>query len=430
MQRPWPSNGEPVADLTPTLRWPSDETGWEVRIYRERSDHQWVWVAAVPAEAGRFEVPPGVLEPDSTYLWTVGDGGIDLGSVAFSGHFSTRQRVRSGPLSVAPAAFRIGIETLLVGQELDVDAPADAQVQVVLPDVLTVGGQRKLLVSGSFTARVEVSNRFSTVDEARLAGGLGSIEIRLGSHQVRVPVELDVSRLGMPERVVQTGFDPVMDTPGFANYTQGTLSQLTRGTCLGMVLAVREQFRECVRCTRQPDCLCMRMRLRSLVQETRVREQMSFLHLANLEPRNWSVAVSTLSGAPDGERLARRLMDRLGKRDPVPVAIVSTERPDPARPEASLGHAVLAYGAIVLTDTVVVFTYDPDDVPAGDQPIRGILWSSRQGDLRFRRSDGGGSSPVRAYLLPETPLLTELPEGLTRTVVAMDEELARSIEER
>jgi len=426
--RPWPSNGEVVADLTPTLRWPSTEPGWTVHLFEERRNRQWVWVASIPAGEGRLELPEGLLEPDATYLWSVAAGVGDLVPVAFSGHFSTRQRVVSGPLSVAPAAFRIGLDTLLSGQELNVEAPAGGQVQVVLPEVLTIGGQRKLLVSGGFTARVEVSVRFSTVDAGMLTQGLGAIEVRLGAHQVFIPVEMDVSRLGMPEEVVQSGFDPVMDTPGFANFTRGTLSQLTRGTCLGMVLSAREQFRECVSCTRRPDCLCLRMRLKSLLQEERVREQMDFLHLANLEPRNWSIAVSTLSGGAEEPRLEARLMKRLGLGDPVPVAMLATTPTDPTQPETALGHAVLAYGAILFTDTIVVFTYDPDDVPGADQPLTSFLWSSRREDLGFRRPEAGGSVPVLAHLLPDTPLLVALPEGLTRTVAALDAELARRME--
>ncbi len=428
--RPWPAGGEAVSDLTPTLRWPSTDAGWTVHVYRQRQDGQLVWIVSLPAEAGRLELPTGVLEPDSTYVWTVAAGSGDLAPVAFSGHFSTRQRQVQGALSVAPAAFRIGLDTLLSGQELDVDAPADGLVEVLLPEILTLGGQRKLLVSGGFSARVRVSVRFGTIDSARLASGLGSIEVRLGESRVLIPVELDVSKLGMLEDIVQTGFDPVMDTPGFANFTRGTLSQLTRGTCLGMVLAAREQFRECVQCARKSDCLCLRMRLKSLVQEAQVKEEMNFLHLANLEPRNWSIGVSTLAGGTGGQDLVVRLLERLGKGEPVPVAMVASHSASPGRPEANLGHAVLAYGAMAFTDVVVVFTYDPDEVQGADEPLDVFLWGLRKQDRRFRRVDGGESAPVVAYLLPDTPLLVGLPEGLTRTVAALDAEFARTLEDK
>jgi hypothetical protein len=426
--KPWPIDGEAVADLTPTLRWPSVEPGWTVHIYQQRVDGQLVWVASIPADPGRLEVPPGVLEADAAYVWTVMAGATEPSPVAFSGNFTTRQRLVAGPLSVAPAVFRIGLETLLSGQEIDVEAPAGAPVEMQLPEVLTLGGQSKLMVTGGFSARVQVSVRFSQVDADALARGLGHIRLRLGAHVVSVPVELDVSRLGMPEEVVQTGFDPVMDTPGFSNFTGGTLSQLTRGTCLGMVLASRQKFRECVQCSRLQDCLCMRMRLESLVGEERVRERMSFLHLANLEPRNWSIAVTTLSGTEGRGNLTSRLLERLRSGDPVPVAMLSAARVDPARPESNLGHAVLAYGAILFTDTVVIFTYDPDEIPGGDRPLTAFLWGKRKGDSRFRRADAGGSVPIQAHLLPDTPLLAGLPEGLTRTVAALDQGFARAVE--
>ncbi len=424
----WPADGEQLSTLTPTIRWPSAiGSTWEVTLFEERSGEQ-LPVLTTSISAGKMTVPPATLDDDTGYTWSaVPADGAQVAS--HSGSFQTATRTRRGALAVSPSVYTVSPATFRHGLQLDVTAPDGATVEVLLPDILTAGGSRRVVMTGSFRLPIRPSLAISQLATEAVLGEdhLATIAIRLATHELLVPVRFDISEQGRFIRAVKSGFDPLLDTPAFANFADGLLAKVTRGTCLGMVLSARQSYARCNDCESGKECWCPRLRLRSLIEGEAVKEEMNFLHLANLNPANWSTAVSSALTDKSQPDFAGEALSSLRRGDPVPLAIL--ERRGPAQ-GPGLGHAVLAYAAHEFEDHHLFFVYDPDrTLRRGDAQRSFVLVPKARDrnntDVIFRGV--GGEEQVEVYTLPDSAILDTLSPRLSGLFTSLDRQLARGL---
>lgn len=423
----WPIDGERLSTLTPTIRWPtSGGTTWEVALYEMDATNQTPLLTA-SLSSGKLAVPAATLADDASYIWAaVSSDGVQ--ATTHRGSFHTATRLQQGSLSVGPSVYTVSPATFRHGLNLDVAAPHDATVEVLLPDVLTAGGSRRVVMTGSFRLPVRPSIEISQLETATVLGleRLATIRVRMEGQDLEVPVRFDVSEQGHFIRAIRSGFDPLLDTPSFANFADGLLAKVTRGTCLGMVLSARQSFARCELCAARTGCWCPRLRLRSLLDSASVKEEMNFLHLANLNPGNWSTAVSSALTDESQPDVAGEVLSSLGKGSPVPLAILERRGPTQG---PGLGHAVLAYAAHEFEDHYLFFVYDPDrTLHRGDAQRSFVLVPKAQRNgtnVIFRGVSG--EEEVEVYTLPDSAILDTLSPRLSGLFTSLDRQLARGL---
>jgi len=419
-----PGHGEVVGTLTPTLRWPP--TGaemYQVEVVEDAGKDN-VPVCSFQSALSSVRVPDGILEPERVYLWSVSAQGQEAGPV-YTGRFSTATRVCSGRLCASPAAFPLSQDTLVGGATLAVTVPAGQPVVVELPESLTAAGRDRIAVSGSFSVLVRPSTRFGlSPNQWRPVDG-DEIRVRGGNDAVRIPLSVDASSLGAHVRTVASGFDPVADTPAFTNFASGMLANLTRGTCLGMVLAARRHFSQCRECMNKDTCACFRMRLQSLLDSESLRKEMNYLHLANLDPQNWSSALVSVVGSGSRRNVVGGVLAELRAGRPVPLALVAPGT-GAAAAGKNIGHAVLAYVVHEFEDSFVLQVYDPDDEYVAGGALSSFLVARRtSGDTaQFLYGSASGWQAVDVFPLPDNALLEALAPYVSSPYSSLDSRLA------
>ena len=241
--------------------------------------------------------------------------------------------------------------------------------------------------------------------------GRGDLEVA-----VRVPLRADPDTLGGFEEAVRTQFDPYSDTPSFANFSGGGLAELTRGTCLGIVLAVK-LFYEQVEYGEKPgidaDALTpggvaeSMMSGRPLVFRSSfgfrdladkrtqfVTELMSTLHLENLNPMNWSQAVRTVLDADDEDVEAVVCSDL--KQGKLGVVAGFRLRTKVAKAGGDLyafavldsGHAFLAYRGWRFEKATFLSVYDPNfEYLKSSPPLTLLLFEAGKSPAYFAAGD-------------------------------------------
>jgi len=423
----WPSQGEVVGTLTPTLRWPGAGGGdYEISLYLATESQNVDRFSTLQVGRNRVTIPRGLLLEDQTYFWSVASVAGDSLEPLYSGSFSTTTSVKEEGFLVTPAAYHVNLHTLQQGIDFTFEGEEGALVEVFLPPVLSAGGADKISGTAPLTLNVRPSVKFSAASVGGPASGdLGRIEVRMAGARASLPVIVDVSSVGMLLRNVHSGFDPVLDTPVFPNFAEGVLATITNGTCLGMVLAAQAAYDACRECDGKSGCRCGRLRLRSMLEEEEVRQEMNFLHLANLDPQNWSLAVSSLVSRSGQFGIAAELLGSLREGRPVPVAVVSATT-DGEPDASSMGHAVLVFSAHEFDDLYVFYVYDPDEVYRPRAPLASFLAVARNGSdtgrvLFFSRD---GLREVEAYALPEPGVLTTLSPTVYHTFSSLDVRLA------
>ena len=426
----WPSNGEVVGSLTPTLRWPSVSAArYEVTVHVESEENLIPLFSANTGEP-RFTVPADLLQEDQVYLWRVASADDEGAKVLYSGKFSTLTSISDGGITVTPAVYAVNVDNLLSGLELHVETDGKGVVEIELPAILTAGGKNKIAASGSFSLVVTPSVEFfrSGLPDIGGAGALAHIVLRNGRHQVEVAVTVDVSATGALRRVVDSGFDPVLDTPAFANFASGVLARVTKGTCLGMVLAARiayGEYRECSLSSGE----CRRLRTESLLEPEETKEWMNFLHLANLDPQNWSLAVTSVIGRDSQFEVWAEVLSQLRGGKPVPLAILSPRQAGPPKDRESLGHAVLVHAAQEFDDLYVFHVYDPDHLYAPGGPMAAFLVVERSGSAagRVLYAANRAAERVEVFSLPAPHLLGLLAPVVSNSYSSIDMRLSGAL---
>ena len=431
----WPAQGEIVSTLTPALRWPVTNAGaFEIDIYEETKGGSIEWLTSVITEDNRAVVPEGTLSAERTYLWTVSAILSDSTQHLHAGRFSTFTSLSMDNLSITPAAYHLSLHSLASGVHMTVEVPEDTPVTISLPRGLTAGGSQRISAFGSFSLWVRPSIAFYLLrprpdsPDARIA----EIKVRTPAAEALIPVTVDVSTIGALQRTVGSGFDPVADTPGFSNFADGVLAQLTRGTCLGMILAAEANYQRCSGCDSDQDCACTRLRLQSLLRPDKVKEQMNFMHLANLDPQNWSTALSSLVSQEGQFSIAGEVLSLLRDGHPVPLAILPRTGANLSDPESNLGHAVLAYAAHEFEDLYIFYSYDPDEVYQPDSDLQSFIAIHRSGPQRGKviRFSRGAEEEVEAYALPRSKVLSLVSSVMSAPYSALDGEFAAAISAR
>jgi len=379
----------------------------------------------------RMPIPEGLLEADRVYYWSVSADLNGEPSAVYAGRFSTATRLCDDVACVAPASLLLGPESLLNGAVIKVSVAVGHTATVLLPRTLTADGADGITVSGQTAIVVKPSTRFGF--EARsghaASSSAGEIRVRHDRGELRVAVAADPSKLGAYVKAVKSGFDPVADTPIFTNFAGGVLSGITKGTCLGMVLAVKSHYMDCATCSGRAICSCMRLRLRSLVEPDSLRSEMNYMHLANLDPQNWSVALASVVGAGDGIDVVAEIVEELKEGAPVVVALVSPGRGGRDGNAAQLGHAVLVYEALEFEDYYLFQAYDPDDAYETGSAQRAFLLARKgsAGAARFQYGGTGAFVPVDVFTVSGSHLLSALAPIISDTYSELDGELAEKL---
>jgi hypothetical protein len=428
---PWPVRSEVVATLTPTLRWPANPGSEYLLTLFEEPDKLTPPTAIFSSVStiNRLTIPDQILIADRSYRWQV-ESAAGIGQTIQEGCFTTASQVQDSGLLVTPAAYPINFTTLQHGLRLDISVDQNQEVEVVLPAILTAGGARRVIMNGSFELPVFPALdlvHMPTPDSATSVHEPIQILVRTTAAEIAIPVHFDGSSLGGLLRTVKTGFDPLLDTPNFSNFVDGLLASVTQGTCLGMVLLARQSFLNSTQCQNSQKRWCPRLRLQSLLEAHRLKQEMNFLHLANLDPQNWSVAVPALVTDEGQYQLAAELLGALSGANPVPVALISPRRNESQAGET--GHAILVYAVHEFEDFYIFWVYDPDQISFPGDPIRNFLAISKASGAvgQVRYTGRHKLESVEAYILPEFGTLSSLSPVIAHTFSALDTTLVQSL---
>lgn len=412
----WPRNGEVVSTLTPTLRWPAPREGnFLVEVTGVRADGGTTGYS-FQSTSPRLTVPSGLLEEGGNYCWSVKEVSQGLPERLAQGCFETQLSLIRGPVRVSPAVLSLGPTELSSGIALQVQVPRGTEVEVRLPEFLTTDGKRKVLTTGSVTLPLLFTPAVSSLSPDA-QGTLGHVLVVVDSNEHRLPVRFDSSTMGNWMRNVESGLNPISDTPNFPNFSQGLLARYTRGTCLGMVLAVSNNFDRCRECS-EGRCGCTPMRLRSLLHPNSVKEEMNFLHMANLDPSNWNGAVFSILGTGEHLEMASRILARLSKGESVPLAVL----PGDESKAQNVGHAVLVYSAQEFHDVFLFHVYDPDMTYETNGPPGTFIVVEKDSNANPAATyhNFAGVDVVKIFPLSPSPVLGTLAGVVSGPFNAMD----------
>jgi len=447
----WPRGGATVQVLSPELSWPAEPgtNEWEIRVVQEDGpevarlrarNESLVIPQGVLAPARRYRWSAHRVN-------FIGDADEEASWVA---RFATAEgasvQTASGKLSVFPATLLVGTESLVSGLSLQVEFPGETEVllppALVFPDGTRAahgqgawiafprldlakaetdpdawGAVRVRVVEGKSATAIAQAHpiipfRSSFPDHpnpSRAEGppqrtawgsapGPGDVPpqnaLRMGlwsdgpADVLSVRLRPDPETLGGFEEAVRTQFDPFADAPSFANFSGGGLAELTRGTCLGIVLTVKLFF-EHVEYGEKPgidadaltpgDVVESMLSGRPLVFRSSlgfrdlagkrtqfVTELMSALHLENLNPMNWSQAVRTVLNADDEDVEAAVCSDLKEGRRGVVAGFRLRKKVAKAGDELysfallDSGHAFLVYRGWRFEKATFLAVYDPN----------------------------------------------------------------------
>lgn len=418
----WPMQGDFVASLTPELRWP-DVEGDRYRVTIEKLGsstppqrvlRKWVGGSSVV-------VPDHILRPESDYRWQVERL---LGSEATLLHqeeFSTRTWVEDGALRVTPAVIAIAPERMGDLVRMTLSVPREVDVTVELPESLAVAGSRKVFSTGPVAIEAVVTPSVAFLKPLKGRGVLGDVRIVTSQgDRLVLPVRYGLGESGNWVRSVRFGFDPVLDAPAFGNFARGWLATATNGTCLGMVLATERAFRDYRSCRRDQE-VCLRLREATLLDAEGWKEQMNYLHSANLDPEQWRDVLSTALSPSDMNRLEEEIMGRFVEDELVPMALMPEGRNEVDAP----GHAVLVWAVHEFERVSLLFLYDPNHIYQDAGSLGPVLLMDKETvPPAVRLVDGSHSEAVVAFPIGVSKLVQRFSGLLSQPYNRLDEWMA------
>ena len=395
-----PPEGAVVQESMATFRWPEGETpAWEFRLEDDRGEVTYV----ERVKADQVTLPYGVLTPDREFRWEVyptdEDGGVTQGplvSRTFRTSRAVKKNTRTGTLNVFPE--RVAVNRWNAVTHLALEVECTGGFTVSLPKSLAFpDGTRQF--EGSGTAVVYPVFNFSTAHGD--PGQWGEITVEACNVEVRVPVEPDRSSLGRLVQALDSGFDPYVDTPSFANFEKGWLSRLTEGTCVGIALVVKLFF-EHVEFGMTPgvaaDTLSPVMLLESMIsrrplvfrssvsfrelsakRSNLVTELMSLLHLENLNPFNIKETVLAVLRDPQAQVEKHLWAGLEGERLPVVAGfrvrrkLVKTRGQVRSFAMLDSGHAFVVFKGWEFENASLFAVYDPNYAHPQGLPGRNAL---------------------------------------------------------
>lgn len=396
----FPPDGAVVQESMATFRWPEGESaGWEFRLEDESGEVTY----AERVKADQVTLPYGVLIPDREFRWEVystDEAGVVAELPTVSRSFRTsraiKKKTRTGSLTVFPERVAVNRWNAVTHLALEVECTGDFTVS--LPESLAFNdGTRRF--EGSGIAVVYPVFNLSTVsgDPAEW----GKISIEACDQEVLVPVTPDTSSLGRLVRAFDSGFDPYVDTPSFANFERGWLSRLTQGTCVGIALAVK-LFYEHVEFGMSPgveaDTLSPVILLESMIsrrplvfrssvnfrelsaKQTRlVTGLMSLLHLENLNPFNIKETVRAVLRDPQARVDSHLRAELEAGRLPVVAGfrlrrkLLKTRRRVHSFAMMDSGHAFVVFKGWLFENASLYAVYDPNYEYLQNMPGRNAL---------------------------------------------------------
>jgi len=396
----FPPEGAVVQESMATFRWPEGETpAWEFRL----EDDQGEITYAERVKADQVTLPYGVLTPGRDYRWEVyatdeagGVAQLPLVSRSFRTSRAVKKKTRTGTLTVFPERVAVNRWNAVTHLALEVECTGDFTVS--LPESLAFpDGTRRF--EGSGTAVVYPVFNLSTAhgDPARW----GKISVEACDQEVVVPVTPDTPSLGRLVQALDSGLDPYVDTPSFANFEKGWLSRLTQGTCVGIALAVKLFF-EHVEFGNRPgvaaDSLSPVKLLESMIsrrplvfrssvsfRELSAKESqlvtglMSLLHLENLNPFNIKETVRAVLRDPQA-RVEEHLWAELEEgRLPVVAGfrlrrkLLKTRRKLHSFAMLDSGHAFVVFKGWQFENASLFAVYDPNFEYPQNMPGRNAM---------------------------------------------------------
>lgn len=395
-----PSHESLVQQRMEMLEWPDDGSPeWEVRVHDSTGSILWF------ARVGKpwVRLPYELLSPSNRYGWSVQGLGRELkaSDEAHVRWFRTADErefeTPHGTISVFPSVIEVTPRNM-VG-EIVLEVRHLGKFEVRLPSELVFSDGSKVFET---SGPVLLHMRFDFAHAPRRIQDWGPVEIRTAGSSVLVPVSGGDPVVSYREGV-DTGFDPYLDTPSFSNFSSTSFSELTKGTCLGIILAVKLFFESVEFGTENgipvddlflPQLLEAMASSRRLVvasssnfremsekEPHKVMELSEVLHLENLNPLNIPPMVRAVLFPRDEERLMSWIWRELA-RGSLPVVagfrlklkLLKTGGKVNSFAVLDSGHAMLVYRGWRFGEETVFAVYDPNYEYRPNDPLRTALW--------------------------------------------------------
>ena len=407
----YPPEGALVQTRLLTLRWPAEDVpAWQVEV----QDAAGMRVFHRQVHSTSVTLPYEALQPGRQYLWRlypVDEAGDMAESPSVSRSFLMARALTvetsEGTLTVFPARLELTSDMLLSEASLEVSSPGP--FAVALPDALVLpDGKRTSEDAGTVIFFPEFDFARAPLDPA----SWGTVTVIAGDTQVDIPVVPNDASLGRLVAAADSGLDLYRDTPYFGNFAAGMLGRLTRGTCVGVALAVRFFF-EHVRygdaegvaadalspaavgqglLSSTPLVFRSAASFRDLSEKRPelLMQVMSALHWENLNPLN---VTETLKAALEREvRLDEAwLMDTLERGRPAVISGFRLKARLVKLPEEEVesltvmdsGHVLLAYRGWRFERASFYAVYDPNYQYDPASPHGTVLHSPRGGRMAY-----------------------------------------------
>jgi hypothetical protein len=414
-----------------TFSWADDGSpAWRYVLTNGRGAVRFEQVARRPS----VTLPYGVLHPSEHYVWTVFPASVEgnrIGDPIVRSRFHTAGELVVdtwlGPLTLFPARVSIGAREMTGDIVVEVSYPGLFRVN--LPDELVFqDGTRVYDGDGTVLLYLRVDQAHASDDPAEWT----SIQVWAGGATAHVSVGTD----GRPgHRLLasaHTGFDPFSDTPSFSNFERTLFSRLTRGTCVGIAMAVKVFFEHVSFDVRTGDevptaeslarHLAARKKLALEAESFRevserypepVMAVMSALHYENLDPQVITETIRAVLSPQSGEAVSANLFSQL-RAGRLPVLGGFRLKSRVLKIFARIGtytmldsgHAFLIYRGWRFEDCDVFAVYDPNFAYEPGEQRRTLLQIPRGGRPVYVA--GRDPDPSMVRFLPMAPDLASL----------------------
>ncbi|MBM4353027.1 MAG: hypothetical protein FJ109_04410 [Deltaproteobacteria bacterium] len=402
-----PADDALVQRRTERFTWVDDGSpAWRFVLSDGRGDVLFEQVVRSPEAT----VPYGILAPSAAYVWTVFSANVAggrIGDPVVRARFHTAGELTVdtwlGSLTLFPDRVSIGTQEMVDDIVVEVSYPG--LFRVVLPDELVFqDGSRIYDGSGTVLLYMRFDQAAAHEDPADWA----SIQVWAGGVQAHLSVGTDARPGHRLLASAYTGFDPFSDTPSFSNFERSLFSRLTRGTCVGIAMAVKvffEHVRFGIRTgddvpsaeslarhlARRKKLDLAQASLRALSENhpEPVMAVMSALHYENLDPQVVTQTIRAVLSPQTGEAVSANLFSQLrGGRLPVlggfrlKSRVLKIFARIGTYTMLDAGHAFLVYRGWRFEDCDVFAVYDPNfeydpglrwrtvlQIPRGSRPV-------------------------------------------------------------
>ncbi len=402
-----PADDALVQRRSETFTWPDEGSpAWRFVL----TDGRGHVLHDVVARRPEVKLPYGILEPSKDYVWTVFPASVEgdrTGDPLVRSRFHTAGELTVetwlGPLTLFPDRLSIGAREMVGDIVVEVSYPG--LFRVTLPDELVFqDGSRMYDGQGTVLLYLRFDQAAAHDDPEEWA----SIQVGATNVLAHLSVGTDGREGHRLLASAATGFDPFADAPSFANFERSLFSRLTRGTCVGIAMAVKVFFEHArFGVEGGTDAPSAELLARTLARRSRlalsaasfrelsdrhpdtVMAVMTALHYENLDPQVITETIRAVLSPQTGEAVSANLFSQL-RAGRLPVLGGFRLKSRVLKIFARIGtytlldsgHAFLVYRGWRFEDGDVFAVYDPNFeyepglrrrtmllVPSGGRPV-------------------------------------------------------------